>query len=88
MYEKSIIHAFDQLKKEDVFICINEEQWQHHFETTNYIAVTEISSLQFEEMLVKKPFIKLAKKIPVKQWNDVEKKLPEIFSQLINTLKN
>ncbi len=88
MYEKNIINSFDQLKNNGVFICINEEQWQHHFETNNYMSIAGTSSLQFEDAIAKKPFIKLAQKIPIEQWNDVEKKLTAIFSQLINTLKN
>ncbi|MEP7374811.1 MAG: hypothetical protein ABI675_15550 [Chitinophagaceae bacterium] len=87
-YEKKIIDSFESLKGENFSVCINEDQWEHHFETTNYLPVHDLNGSQFREIIVKRSFIKLAKKIPLEQWNEVEKKLLEIFSQLINTLKD
>jgi hypothetical protein len=86
VYEKKIIDSFESLKAAYFSVCINEDQWVHHFEASNYILISDIDPLQFEEKIHKGSFIKLAKKIPLEQWNDVEKKLLEIFSQLINTL--
>jgi len=87
-HERAIINSFESLQKENFFVCINENQWEHHFETDNYIPAWEITRRQFEEIIVKKAFIKLAKKIPLEQWNDVEENLLDIFAQLINSLKN
>lgn len=87
-YEKKVIDAFELLIRNDFYICINEDQWEHHFETDNYLAVSAFNRSSFEEMISKKSFVKLAKRIPLEQWNDVEKKMVEIFSQLINTLKD
>jgi hypothetical protein len=87
-YEKKIIVSFESLKREGFFLCINEEQWEHHFEANNYLPVLDLTGSQFREIIGKRSFIKLAKKIPLEQWNDVEKKLLEIFGQLINTLKD
>ena len=87
-YEKKIIDSFRSLKEENFSVCINEDQWEHHFETTNYLPVHALTGSQFREIILKRPFIKLAKKIPLEQWNEVEKKLLEIFSQFINTLRD
>jgi hypothetical protein len=87
-YEKKIIRSFESLKEKDFSVCINEEQWEHHFEASNYLPVSGMNQLHFEERIHNGSFIKLAKKIPLKQWDDVEKKLLEIFGQLINTLKD
>ena len=85
-YERKIIDSFESLKIDGFSFCINEDQWQHHFETSNYLPLSDIGPLKFQEKIQKGSFIKLAKKIPLEQWNEVEKKLLEIFSQLINTL--
>ena len=37
-YEKKIIDSFESLKAADFSVCINEDQWQHHFEASNYTA--------------------------------------------------
>lgn len=45
------------------WICINDDPWHHHFETDNYCfakADLDMAAL---------PFIKLAKKIPLEQWD-------------------
>jgi len=87
-YETKIIDSFESLQKENFSVCINEDQWEHHFETSNYLPVHDLTGSQFSEIIVKRSFIKLAKKIPLEQWNDVEKKLLDIFGQLINSLKD
>ncbi len=86
MYEEKIIQSFETLKTEGFSICINEDQWEHHFEITNYLPLHSLTSYQFEEMINRKPFIKLSKKISLEQWNSAEKKLLEIFSHIIITL--
>ena len=88
MYEEKIIQSFETLKTEGFSICINEDQWEHHFEITNYLPLHSLTSYQFEEMINRKPFIKLSKKISLEQWNSAEKKLLEIFSHLINTVSD
>jgi hypothetical protein len=85
-HEKKIIDSFESFKGGDFSVCVNEDQWEHHFEAGNYLPVSGFHPLQFEERIQKGSFIKLAKKIPLEQWNGVEKKLLEIFSQLISAL--
>lgn len=87
-YEKKIRRSFEYLKQKDFSVCINEDQWEHHFEANNYQPLSELPEMKFEEIISKKSFIKLAKKIPLEHWNDAEIKLPEIFSQLIYILKD
>ena len=86
MYEEKIIQSFETLKTEGFSICINEDQWEHHFEITNYLPLHSLTAYQFEEIINRKPFIKLSKKISLEQWNSAEKKLLEIFSHIIITL--
>jgi len=60
----------DNLYKDDtLFICINEEQWAHHFEETNYKPIKAIDSA---ENILNKPFIKIAKKLSLSEWNAAE----------------
>ncbi|MGZ8524461.1 MAG: hypothetical protein ACXWV1_08525 [Chitinophagaceae bacterium] len=85
-YEKKISGSFETLKGNEFSVCINEDQWEHHFEKDNYIRLGILNKTSFEEITRKKDFIKLSKKIPLQKWNEAEKELLEIFRQLINTL--
>jgi len=87
-YQEKIIRSFESLKTKDFSICIHDDQWEHHFETTNYLPLQNITAFRFEETINKRPFIKLSKKIPLEEWNEAENKLLEIFSQLINPIAN
>lgn len=88
LYEIKIIRSFESLSIKGFSVCVNDDQWEHHFEADNYLPLHTFTAQGFEEIISKRDFIKLSKKIPLQQWNDAEKKLLEIFSQLINTLAN
>lgn len=87
-YEKKIIGSFESLKEKNFSVCISEDQWEHHFETNNYLPIHTFTVTGFEETTSKRDFIKISKKIPLVQWNEAEKKLLEIFNQLISALIN
>jgi hypothetical protein len=45
-YEEKIIRSFESLKAKGFSICINEDQWEHHFETTNYLPLHKLTACQ------------------------------------------
>ena len=34
-YHQAIIHSYEDLHKNEFYLCINDEQWDHHFEKEN-----------------------------------------------------
>lgn len=58
---------YNYLSNGDYYICVNENQWQHDFESNNYVKVSDIAFQQFEN-LMKKEFFKVSKKILIDQW--------------------
>ena len=70
------------------FICINEDQWQHHFEADNYIPVKQLSQKELHAIISKNKFVKLAVKFPLHQWNDVHVLMDESFAAIIKMLKD
>ena len=70
-----------------LFICVNENQWQHHFEPGNYIAVKQLPVKEVEAIILKNKFVKLAVKFPLQQWNDMPALLDESFKGIIGMLK-
>lgn len=83
--EKKIFSSHILLVKNDFYICTQDNEWEHHFETDNYLPVSKVDKFVFKRQIQEKSFIKLAQKISLKHWNDVEEILISNY-QLINTM--
>lgn len=73
---------------QDIFICINENQWQHHFEADNYVGVKQIQNEELQEMILEKQFIKLALKFPLQPWDAIPLLIGKAFDEMIKMLKH
>lgn len=74
--------SLQYLQEKYFFVCNNENQWQHTFDSSNYIAASKLSDDEFNRILEKK-FFKISKKIEVNRWNDVPNFLEKTFSEMI-----
>jgi hypothetical protein len=79
MYEERIIQAYSSLQEGGYFICTNTDPWEHDFGAANYVSLQELTASRFESMIRNHPFIKLAKKLNLAEWETAEEKLMEIF---------
>jgi hypothetical protein len=86
-FQQKIIDNVDAVE-EEVFICINETQWQHHFEADNYTGIKNISKEVLQNIIIKKQFIKLAIKFPLQPWAALPALLDEAFLEIIKLLKD
>jgi hypothetical protein len=86
MFAGKIVSSFNLLKEKDFFICIHEEQWQHHFKSDNYTPISKWNKDDFTYMVNAGSFIKLASKIPLRKWNDAQEILLKYFKQIIEAL--
>ncbi len=87
-YMPGIIAAFDQLQSENFYISHNSSQWDHHFGEDNYTALQGLNIVQFNNHLQSHPFIKMAKKISLDNWDTIDKKLFDTYRLLIGKLEN
>jgi len=74
------------LQKNEFYICINHKEWEHHFLPDNYIKASEITNLLYDE-INQKHFFKVAKKIPLTQWNNAGEFIQETFKKIIELLQ-
>ena len=81
-FGKEIARSYDLFVKNGFYLCIADEQWDHHFETDNYIEVKRLKKYEFESKLQDQPFIKIANKISLDDWDSAGKRLSEYFFQL------
>jgi hypothetical protein len=85
-YEQKIAASYSTLKKEKFFTCINDDEWEHHFEKANYVPLSKLSKPGFQKQIRNSSFIKLAQKIPLEQWEDADKMLAGYFKGMIGML--
>ncbi len=74
--------------EEDVFICIHENEWQHHFEADNYTGIKNLSKEALHSLIIEKQFIKLAIKFPLQPWAELPVLLDQSFVEIIKLLKD
>ncbi len=78
--------AIDFLKEKQFSVCVNENEWQHHFDPTNFVKTTELSDEEIKNLGDKK-FLKIAKKTELADWNSAAKILEEGFEEIIEFIK-
>jgi hypothetical protein len=86
MFEKNIAANFTDLQNGGYSLCINDDEWEHHFEEDNYVQLSQIGETNFQENILKTHFIKLAKKIPLQDWENVPDLLTADFKRIIELL--
>jgi len=62
--------------------CISEDPWRHDFSVNNFLPFAEVN---IKEQL-QRPFIKIAKKIPLSEWNNVYDFYRNNFGELFRNL--
>src|SRR5690242_6622237 len=78
--------AIDFLKEKNFSVCLNDNQWQHHFHSSNFVSINEIKGGAIKE-LEPKNFLKIARKTGLADWNSAHKNLKEAFEEIIEFVK-
>jgi hypothetical protein len=77
---------FSFLKKNNFFICAGEDEWEHHFEEANYALATTITDAEYNEIM-KQGFFKVAKKLPLTQWDNAGDFIMKSFGEILELLQ-
>ena len=85
-FERQILRAYTRLKEEDYYCAVNKNEWEHHFENTNYNPIKKLSYEKFEKAIQEKPFLKIAYSIPIEQWNKAGKILYVKFTEMVDLM--
>lgn len=80
-YKTEISKNIKKLDNQSVYICINESQWHHHFESDNYIKFEEVN-LPVAEL----PFFKISRKLNLKNIDALEKFGSDTYSLFLSIL--
>lgn len=74
------------MKNKNVWICIHESPWHHHFGTDNYVKLESLRDEEVMAYLSRSGFLKLARKIPIRQISRMRtfaKETFELFSVML-----
>ena len=74
------------LKKGNFSVCINENEWQHDFQPSNFISINEMNETSLKK-LGEKNFLKIAKKTELTEWNSAGNFLETVFEEIIDFIK-
>jgi hypothetical protein len=87
MFQQNIIDNISLLQQHNFYICINADQWQHHFEEDNYITLKTINAAALQQVVMQQRFIKLAVKFSLQQWQQLPGALEQSFSIITGLIK-
>jgi len=52
----------------EIYICVNNSPWHYHYKKDNYLPVSKLSEPALRKLLLKKEFVKLSMRIPLKDY--------------------
>jgi hypothetical protein len=87
-YQQAIQNKTAALQKNNLYICVNEDEWQHHFETSNYQPANTLTQQEIKNILGQQHFIKVAAKFTLHQWFDVPELIEKSFTDLLQLVSD
>ncbi len=67
--QSKFIERLSQLSGHDFYVCVHESPWEYHFAEDNFVPLETIHD--FESVLRKKSFLKISRKLPLDQWQNI-----------------
>jgi hypothetical protein len=71
---------FAALQLEGYWLCIHADPWHHHFEEDNFVPLENYTGAEFSIILDREPFIKIAKRMPLPEWDSATEFLEHHFT--------
>lgn len=87
-FEAAVAKNICNLPQQSFFICINEDEWQHYFEATNYVPLHTLNGTDIEKSIAEKTFIKIACRFPLQQWQQMPQLLQQSFITLLKLVED
>ena len=84
--QKDLSKLFLFLQENNFYICVCEDEWQHNFEPSNYVKVSDFDENKFRE-ISNRNFFKIAKRLEINKWDTAPEFLEKSFTEIIEFLK-
>lgn len=79
---KKAVYTLQEANADDLYIGVNEDPWQHHFQEENYLPCYKLNQAEREALFEKNNFIKLAIKYNLDQWNNIPSLLKKGYERM------
>jgi hypothetical protein len=74
------------LRENNFFVCVNEKEWHHSFELSNYVRAKELDQQKLEQ-IANRNFFKISKNLELNKWNEAPEFLEKSFREIIGFIK-
>ncbi len=85
-YRAVLMENIPLLEQHGFYICIANDEWQHHFKEDNYTPLHQLDKPTIEQLLSGSDFCKLSAKIPLEQWELAHGKLLHLYQVILQAL--
>ncbi len=85
-YRDKLTKNLTSLDDADLYFCINEDPWQHHFEGDNYVLLNNLEQGDLRRLLKERTFIKLSGKVGMNPFDSINDNAITFYTKLINTI--
>ena len=82
MFEEQIRKNLAVLKQDNYFICVNEDEWEHHYADDNYVAAAEVGEEKMAQIIGSSSFFKLSLQFSLLKWDEMPVLLENSFSSI------
>ena len=77
-----LVTNWKTFRKKNIYLCVNKNPWQYQYTKENYIPIDKFSESDLKHLFITKEFIKLSRKIPLKDYKKIKKVSRESFLYL------
>lgn len=86
IFEASISNYITN-SKEPFYVSTGRQEWEHHFEADNYLAVSSTDEAALYQKIMQPSFIKIALKYDLSEWDNMDSLLKKAYNSIYNLLK-
>lgn len=77
----------EQLKENDFYVGVGEDEWRHEYTHDNYIPLKQSDPVLVENILARNNFCRLSARIPLQDWNAAADSLIALYRIIVNAVK-
>ncbi|CAN5204614.1 hypothetical protein BH11BAC5_BH11BAC5_53260 [soil metagenome] len=88
LMETKLQANIEWLRQNDFWLCVNNQPWEHAYDTDNFVSFNQISAAEFTSVLNNKSFVKISKKKSLQHWDTALLFIEQSFAELLTLLKN
>ncbi|MBX2841120.1 MAG: hypothetical protein KTR26_05085 [Flammeovirgaceae bacterium] len=86
-FREALIHNIQSNQAEEIYLCINKASpWEYHFDEDNYLLTNKLASSKLEKYLSSHSFIKISKKFPLSEIENIPSLAHSTFLEFMEIL--